>query len=74
MITIDKNIPIPTNGTAGAPHKYPWRDMEVGDSFYVNGPTRRDSLSQCSSRAARIYGRKFSIRKENCGFRVWRIA
>ena len=31
---IESNIPVPNPGTGGN-RKYPWRDMEVGDSFRV---------------------------------------
>lgn len=32
---IEKNIPVPADGRRGPEPKYPFRSMEVGDSFVV---------------------------------------
>ena len=64
---IDKNIPLP-------PHKskYPFRSMEVGDSFFSTA-----SRSSIGSSASKLKGIKFSTRTVNedgvRGTRVWRV-
>ena len=75
MVAIEKRIPIPgRNVSPGRPRKYPWLEMKRGDSFYVNGPTTRNSISTSASHASRRYQRRFTVRKLAQGFRVWRIA
>lgn len=72
---IEKNVPIPE-----APKKYPFMDMEIGDSFFAEGtqPTRLNN----STSSARKAGRRFTMRsvteenaegKEVQGTRVWRV-
>lgn len=75
MIKIDKNIPFPARPTGrGQPPKYPWKQMEVGDSFYIDQDSNkfRNSPNGCT-RGLRKKGWLFSIRKEGTGSRVWRI-
>ena len=75
MIAIDKNIPIPEpRYHRGRPRKYPFPFMEKGDSFYVNGTTKRMSLAKLACRAADQFNAKFTVRAIGKGFRVWRIA
>lgn len=76
MITIDKNVPMP-EGRARS--RYPYADMEVGDSFFVvtngtdeNATARR--LRGSSFTYGKKAGSKFSVRKMDNGFRVWRVA
>ena len=67
-IKIDKGVPIPTD-TRGRPQKYPWREMEVGESFV--GDINARSMT---SRVGYTTGYKFTSRKigEN-EFRIWRV-
>ena len=68
---IDKDIPFPPS-LAGAKSSYPWKELEVGDSFFTaNGNTKTLSVG-CSVHGARM-GRKFRARKVDGGTRVWRI-
>ena len=75
MIKIDKGKPIPSHGAAV--QKYPWDDMEIGDSFFLPGVTR-NTLSSAAASAERRQGRKYSVRTltEGCvkGVRCWRTA
>lgn len=72
---IEKNIPIPEKH---APVKYPYRDMEVGDSFEVEV---EDTIRKVYNRLASsslIYGKKtgtkFRIGMTLQGkVRIWRI-
>ena len=37
-VKIDKGVPVPPpHRNKGAPAKWPWRDMEPGDSFFAPG-------------------------------------
>lgn len=62
MIKIDKNIPIPPK--RGRPKKYPFDEMEVGDSCLVK---TKGVLSR------RIDGKRFTTRTVKGGVRVWRV-
>ena len=66
-VKIEKNVPFVRTG-AGAPNKYPWREMEVGDSFVL--PYVRRGFSTM----AKLAGIKVATRKEGDKLRVWRIA
>ncbi len=64
---IDKNIPIPPHGST----IYPLDKLEVGDSFYVADASKRHSLA---TRACQLRPKKFTVRRDGEGVRVWRIA
>lgn len=71
QIKIDKGIPVPDE-SRGANGKYPFADLEIGDSFFVNVK----QVAVCSSAAGygKRHNKKFTTRSENGGTRVWRIA
>jgi len=69
MITVEKNIPIPSPAKK-EPTKYPWKTMEVGDSFFVKGDAK--SVRSQASYATKRYCRKFVTRQEKDGIRFWR--
>ncbi len=69
MIKIDKNVPIPPIVRPGRKPKYPFREMEVSDSFFVAGKIA-NQIVQC---ATRCRPKKFVTRKEKNGVRVWRV-
>jgi hypothetical protein len=66
---IDKNIPIPTEKRRS---KYPWIEMEVGDSFLVARELKASirSLVSVKNTAGK---EKFTYRTTQDGIRVWRI-
>ena len=70
MFDIEKEVPIPAG--SGGLGKYPWRKMEVGDSFLV--PRSQMSREGYRPVPPTSLGIKVSIRKEGDGVRVWRIA
>ena len=76
MYTIDKNVPAPAVANLGAPAKYPWRAMDVGDSFFVPEKTA-SYMTSAALNAGRTLGRKYTVRTvtENGvkGARVWRV-
>lgn len=76
MISIDKNVPIPTGQCGGRPAKYPFLDMEVGDSFLLE--CSADDLAKFQRRATNsansLFGKgHITTRQEAGGVRVWRI-
>lgn len=77
-ITVDKNVPIPPvqRPGVGRPAKYPFRQMEIGDSFFVERSTR--FMARAVFYWEKKCGGKFSARTviENGvkGCRVWRVA
>lgn len=76
-VQIDKNIPMPDrlpgNAGNGRWSKYPFAEMEVGDSFLVTD-TPRNKISSAANQAYKRLGFKFKTGKVDDGIRVWRIA
>lgn len=71
MIQIEKNVPIP-NGAKPGP-KYPYWEMEVGDSFLFPSAAKIGSARSATCRIAKQLGRKFTVRKTEKGLRCWRV-
>ena len=67
MIKIDTNIPVPTVG------KYPWDQLEVGHSFFVQTANFNTLRSGCYSAGKRL-SRRFKAGRVEGGVRVWRLA
>jgi hypothetical protein len=64
-----KDIPPPRQ----RPRLYPFGEMEVGDSIIVDLEKRKSVIGAAKS-YAQYYGKRFSVRTEADGVRVWRIA
>lgn len=75
-ITIDKNIEMPDRpGSGGGSYpKYPWKTMDIGDSFLFPAEMKEQSVRSLPYEAGKTHGRKFTVRKTEEGFRCWRIA
>lgn len=73
---IDKGIPIPEIHhwrRAGRPHKYPWDQMEVGDSFLFGASDGKGAHAACVGANNASRGEKhFEARSTPEGFRAWR--
>jgi hypothetical protein len=70
MQKIDKGIPIPypKNGRF-----YPWKEMEVGDSFIVRTPFLKSAVCMAYT-ATQKYGKVFRARQTDDGqYRIWRV-
>ena len=66
---VEKGIEIP----GGGKKKYPWDEMEVGDSFFIPGlgeVPRNIASSAPTHRKKR--GEKYTTRKVEGGYRIWR--
>lgn len=68
MIKIEKGIPLPVK-----PNRYPWDDMEVGDSFFIAGKNTSEIGGHVSN-ARRRLGFDFTSRTVDGGTRIWRIS
>lgn len=74
MIEIEKGIPLPERKGPykTKPTKYPYRTMEVGDSFLVPEPPKT-FRAQVNNWGRSSNGKKFAYRTTPEGLRVWRI-
>lgn len=69
---IEKNIQMPASVRAGRTYKYPFTQMEVGDSFFVPEKTAARFQSTASS-ASKRHSMKFRCRNVDGGVRCWRV-
>lgn len=82
---IEKNIPIPEpkkrgpkKGEGGRTPTYPFKEMEVGDSF-IYSTKSTESMMRSAGCAARGWAKKvglnwkFTVRRLDEGIRIWRI-
>jgi hypothetical protein len=75
-IVIQKNIPM--EATRESKSKYPFHEMEVGDSFFIKCDaetmiSRRSTVLSSSVYYGKSSGKKFKSRTYSDGFRIWRI-
>ena len=73
---IEKGIPLPPKKKSpGRPRIYPFADMEVGDSVYIDGDIQKIERARI---AAHCTGSRncmsFMIENERDGIRIWRAA
>src|SRR6185369_1499740 len=74
-IPIDKGIPVAKIAYGlNREFKYPWRDMEIGDSFLFPGTISSSTAASNARDAGRRLDMKFSTRWTPAGFRCWRVA
>ena len=76
MFKIEKNVPMPKNWMNSferhRDRKYPFKEMEVGDSFLANGIKEKTVKSIAYAEGHRL-GKKFACRTVDGVVRVWRI-
>ena len=74
MIAVDKSVPMPERKAGkNVGMNYPYEQMDVGDSFHVEGVNLQVVLN-ANYRAGKQLGMKFIARKDDKGIRVWRIS
>jgi hypothetical protein len=75
-IKIEKGIKAPKSGSGG--QIYPWNEMEIGDSFYIQCDDIKRTSILTSGRLYfkynRIDGVKVRSMKEGNGYRFWKIS
>ena len=69
MYEITDAVPIPQPIKR---HNYPYEQMQVGESFWVNGISMQ-SICNANRRQSKRLKRKFVCRGEGDGVRVWRV-
>jgi hypothetical protein len=75
-ILVQKNIPL--ESTRETKSKYPFHEMEVGDSFFIKCDketmtSKRSTVLSSSVYYGKSSGKKFKSRSYPDGFRIWRI-
>lgn len=70
---IEKGVPIPDKVPTGRGRKYPWEEMEVGDSLFFDNKTEYEQARSASGAYARNHEVKFTSRMTLEGYRIWRI-
>lgn len=68
-LKIEKNVPL----TVAKYVSYPFKDMDVGDSFKVDSIESLGKARAAASHYGCRNGKKFITRKSEDGGRVWRI-
>ena len=72
MYTIEKNIPLPERKSREI--KYPFADMQVGDSFYAEkGWQTVYNASTYFRKTRKLLNWKFRCAPEGDGCRIWRV-
>lgn len=70
MIPIDKGVPFPEKIVSRGNKRYPWKELEVGDSFVLENKGAHTQAARASQKYA---PRRFRVRKMDGAFRVWRV-
>jgi hypothetical protein len=71
MIEIDKEVPLPAASAPKRAPKYPFVQMEVGDSFVVQSHQLGSVRALCQRRAIQL-GRAYLVRPHLNAWRCWR--
>lgn len=71
-IQIERGIPVPSHNK-GRRGLYPFRDMQVGDSFVVD-QRRKASAQRAASFYGKSHGQVFTARSVPDGVRIWRVS
>lgn len=74
--SIDKNVPIERYSKVEETPRYPFTQMEVGDSFLIPLEHNVKSVKTYASMARRKTGHKYSILRVNKDgqYRCWRVS
>ena len=74
---IEKNIPIPDRDMSGLGRKtkYPFLDMEVGDSIFDDSADKigKSKAYPAANTWGKRRGIKFAARQVDGGVRIWRV-
>ena len=75
--TIEKNVPLVEVVRRAGGFKYPFDEMEIGDSFVVGDTVKQASAARTYASQRRKRGKSeawFTVRKAPDGYRCWRLA
>jgi len=68
----EKDVPMPKKSGKGAPPKYPFFKMEVGESLLVPGERVGGKAYNAAIAIGRTSGKRFSGLTTEEGVRIWR--
>ena len=75
---ISKTVAMPhmESHKPGPNPKYPFHEMEVGDSFFITAEQFPNRVREAAKQHGRKYGKRFVLRtnKEDGSARIWRVA
>lgn len=79
MFEISDAFPIPRVVNTKERQRFPFKTMQVGESFWMPAPHGGQTLEVRSARVAasvcaKNYGFKFTSKSEGGGVRFWRVA
>jgi len=72
MFEIEKGVPLPERRQSGS--VYPFRFMEVGDSFVVSEEDRLKNARAAAYSYGKRSGHRFACRRVGNGWRFWRVS
>lgn len=70
---IESGVPLPKDNMRGSELKYPFIDMEVGQSVFFEGESTRSKMQARAHQVAKRHGKKFVCRTMDGGLRIWRV-
>ena len=76
MIKVESGVAMPEErGFKRVKVEYPYGEMNVGDSFMVDGDGKNLLATVCNRNGAagKKMGKRFTARKVDGGVRVWRV-
>jgi hypothetical protein len=71
MLRVDSGIPLPAEAQR---EKYPFPVMAVGDSFLLTDAASAKNARSAAWMYSKRHGSRFSCRRVEDGWRVWRVA
>jgi hypothetical protein len=72
-MNVEKSVPVPVRNNARGASIYPFPTMEIGDSIFIPGESGR--LARATAyQYGRRFGKSFTARRVEGGFRIWRVA
>jgi len=71
MFNVEKGIDVPPRKSRRGKSKYPFDQMDVGDSFLARG-VKLQTLTTAAAHYGKPLGKKFTARTLDDGIRVWR--
>lgn len=70
-LKIDKGIPLPPG--AEPQRRYPFHEMERGDSVFFKGVNLQSAPCVAARRHGKTHSKEFACRKVEGGVRIWRV-
>lgn len=66
---IEHDVPLPEKFKG----RYPWKQMAIGDSFFVVGG-KQQTVASAANEESKRHGGRFRTSIQDGGVRVWRVA